>query len=67
MQGWIREGVEYNADLHKDYAWQVEHLENIEPRIFRFLDSAKNDSDATPIVETRRGPYLPVWQQAPAP
>lgn len=67
MQGWIREGVDYNIELHKDFMWQVEHLESIEPHIFNFLDSAKNDPDPTPVPVNGKGPFLPVWQQAPAP
>ena len=34
MQGWIEEGVDYNEELHRDYQYQVEHLEPIYPAIY---------------------------------
>jgi hypothetical protein len=67
MQDWIEEGVDYNIDLHKEFIWQVEHLEPISPHIYKLSDSAKDDPETARIPVTGDGPFLPVWQFAPAP
>ncbi|CAB9497225.1 Receptor-type guanylate cyclase gcy [Seminavis robusta] len=74
-QTWIQEGVDFNEELHKDYRWEMEHLEPIHPTIYRTNSSAFSadhgafhmDPNATRIPDDGPGPYLPVWQQAPAP
>ena len=56
MQGWIQEGIDYNLDLHKDFTWQVEHLESISPYIFNDWDLAKDDSVPSRIRNNGAGP-----------
>jgi hypothetical protein len=76
MQKWIEEGLEYNVEMHKDSQWQVEHLELIYPTIWRTNQSQDGASEAdqhemnpnaTRIPDQGPGPYLPIWQQSPAP
>jgi hypothetical protein len=57
MQGWIREGVDYNIDLHQNFQWEVEHLDVISPFIYTYMDSAKEDDNPTTLRETGSGPY----------
>lgn len=59
VQGWIQEGVEFNKELHAEYQYEVEHLEDIYPAIYEDINDRTPDLGA--------GPYLPVWQQSPAP
>jgi hypothetical protein len=56
MQGWIKEGVDYNMELHKDFMWQVEHLQDISPHIFTHLDSSIVDTEPARIREAGPGP-----------
>lgn len=59
--GWIREGVELNFELHQDLIeGNTFEAGPVPKEIFRF-------DDGKPIPEAYDGPFLPVWEVAPAP
>jgi len=53
QQGWIQEGIEYSADLHYEAPVDVQPI----PQVLHTETSIDNST----------GPYLPIWQQSPAP
>jgi hypothetical protein len=76
MQKWIEEGVEYSVEFHQDFQWQGEHVEPIYPNIWRTNQSEDGATEgdrhkmgpkATRNPDEGPGPYLPIWQQSPAP
>jgi len=61
-QDWIVEGLDWDPDFRRDYM-SVEgyELTNISSHIWHYGPNHQ------PINERGRGPYMPVWQMAPAP
>lgn len=64
MQKWIQQGVDFNYDLHKDYL--ESHNKQIDP-IFADIWDYSGPDNKTRVKVTDEGPYMPVWQMAPAP
>ena len=80
MQKWIAEGIEYNTELHQNF---TVNSEPIYPTIWRtneLQDAAEGDRyqlealrgyvmnpNSSRVPDEGRGPYLPIWQQCPAP
>jgi len=67
MQNWIQQGVDHNMDLHKEYLDKTgkQQVDPILPEIWDWDYTQQHNSTRTKV--THQGPYLPVWQMAPAP
>ena len=67
MQKWIQEGVDYNYELHEDYLNGSHVLDPIKKEIWDYPNHDPTDPKGSRVKVNHTGPYLPVWQMAPAP
>lgn len=69
MQKWIKEGVDYNYELHEDYLNGSHVVEPIYPEIWKH--ASETNLTRIPVTEedalSHEGRFVPVWQMAPAP
>lgn len=54
MQGWIREGITYNSELHSEWEGEVTQPDPISPSIFKYENSTASDFQQVP--ESGDGP-----------
>ena len=65
QQKWIQEGLEYNYAIHQEYFNGT--TDGVADRIHSQIHHYDDASNPVPETETGPGPFLPVWQLAPAP